>query len=113
MSFSEQLVYMLVAGFLANNVWRWAGVVASRGLDENSEIVRWVRAVATALVAGLVAKIVLFPSGDLALVPQGLRVGALAAAVVAYFAFRRSVIAGVAAGEIVLIGGNYAGLYWL
>ena len=45
MSFSEQLVYMLVAGFLANNVWRWAGVVASRGLDENSEIVRWVRAV--------------------------------------------------------------------
>ena len=48
------LVLMLV-GFLPNDVWRLLGVVVGRGLDEESELLVWVRAVATAVLAGVIA----------------------------------------------------------
>ena len=35
---------LVLAGFLPSEVWRWLGVVFARGLDEDSEIVVWVRA---------------------------------------------------------------------
>ncbi len=37
--------------------------VLGRGIDENSEILVWVRAVASALLAGVVAKLTLTPTG--------------------------------------------------
>ena len=50
-------------------MWRWLGVVFARGLDEDSEIVVWVRAVATAILAGVIAKLTIFAPGVLATVP--------------------------------------------
>jgi len=47
---------LLAAGFLPNEMWRMLGVVVAHGLDERSELVLWVRSVATALLAGVVAK---------------------------------------------------------
>ena len=49
---------LIAAGFLPNEVWRMLGIVVVHGLDERSELVIWVRAVATALLAGVVAKII-------------------------------------------------------
>ena len=46
---------LLLVGFLPSEIWRWLGVLLGRGLDEDSEIVLWVRAVATALVLGALA----------------------------------------------------------
>jgi hypothetical protein len=98
---------LIVAGFLPNEVWRMLGIVVARGLDEGSELVVWVRAVATALLAGVVAKIVLFPSGGLAAVPLVVRLAAMAVGFAAFVLVRRSVLAGVAAGEAVLILGAF------
>ena len=58
---------LILAGFLPSEVWRWLGVVFARGLDEDSEIVVWVRAVATAILAGVIAKLTIFAPGVLAL----------------------------------------------
>lgn len=96
---------LILVGFLPNEVWRWLGVVFARGLDEDSEIVVWVRAVATAILAGVIAKLTIFAPGVLATVPTGVRLGAVAAGFVAFVVIRRSVFAGVIAGEIALIGG--------
>lgn len=98
------LVLVLV-GFLPNEVWRWLGIAFSRGLDESSEIVVWVRAVATALLAGVIAKITLFPPGALATVPASVRIAAVAIGFLGFLALRRSVFAGVAIGEGVLVLG--------
>ena len=57
---------LIAAGFLPNEIWRMLGIVVAHGLDEGSELVVWVRAVATALLAGVIAKIILFPPGGLA-----------------------------------------------
>ena len=78
MSFAmEPYLALLLIGFLPSEVWRWLGIVLGRGLDENSEIILWVRAVATALVAAVVARIALFPPGALAAVPVEVRLAAL------------------------------------
>lgn len=96
---------LIAAGFLPNEVWRMLGIVVAHGLDESSELVVWVRAVATALLAGVVAKIVLFPPGGLAEVPLTVRLLAMAVGFVAFLIVRGSVLTGVLAGEAVLILG--------
>jgi hypothetical protein len=100
---------LIAAGFLPNEVWRMLGIVVAHGLDEGSELVVWVRAVATGLLAGVIAKIVLFPPGSLADVRLTVRLLAMAAGFAAFLLMRRSVFAGVLAGEAVLI----LGALWL
>ena len=64
---------LVLVGFLPNEIWRAFGLVLARGLNEDSEIVIWSRA-----VAGFVA----------------------------FLLMRRSVFAGVAVGEAVLLLGG-------
>jgi hypothetical protein len=98
---------LIAAGFLPNEVWRMLGIVVAHGLDEGSELVVWVRAVATGLMTGVVAKIVLFPPGGLAGVPLTVRLSAMAVGFAAFVLVRRSVFAGVLAGEAALILGAF------
>jgi len=96
---------LVLVGFLPNEVWRWLAVILSRGLDEDAEILIWVRAVATAILAGVIAKLTIFAPGVLATVPTPLRLGAVLIGFVAFMLMRRSVFAGVLAGEAALIVG--------
>jgi Branched-chain amino acid transport protein (AzlD) len=107
MTLAEIWPYLLLilAGFLPNEVWRWLGIVFSRGLTEDAEILIWVRAVATALLAGVIAKIMVLPPGALATVPISVRLTAVAAGFIGFIALRRSIFAGVAIGEVVLVAG--------
>jgi hypothetical protein len=98
---------LIAAGFLPNEVWRMLGIVVAHGLDEGSELVVWVRAVATGLLSGVVAKIVLFPPGSLADVPLTVRLSAMAVGFAAFLLVRRSILAGVLAGEAALILGAF------
>src|SRR5690349_7787257 len=82
-------------GFLPNEIWRLAGVVLVRGLDEKSQAIVWVRAVATAMLAGVLAQLILSTSGALALIPVGVRIGAAVIGFAAFLIARRSVFAGV------------------
>ena len=104
----EPYVALVLLGFLPSEVWRWLGIVLGRGLDEDSEIIQWVRAVAVALVAGVVARIVLFPPGALASVPLLVRLTAITCGFLAFQFIRRSPFAGVLAGETVLVVGALA-----
>lgn len=98
-------VMILVAGWLATDIWRWIGVFAGGKLREDSEMLIWVRCVATALVAGLISKLILFPQGILAETPLWLRLAATGFGFAAFFASRQRVIVGVLVAEIFLIGG--------
>ena len=99
------LLVLVVAGFLPNEVWRMLGLWLGSGVDEGSEVLIWVRAVATAILAGVIAKLILFPSGELTAIPLAVRVGAAACGFAAFVAARRSLLAGVAAGEAALLVG--------
>ena len=103
------LLVLLLAGFLPNEIWRMLGLMLGSGIDEGSELLVWVRAVATAILAGVIAQILVQPPGALASVPALLRYGALGAGFVAFMLTRRSIFAGVVCGEIVML----AGMWWL
>ncbi len=103
------LLVLVVAGFLPNEVWRMLGLWFGSGVDEGSELLVWVRAVATAILAGVIAQILVLPPGALASVPDWLRYGAVAAGFCVFMLTRRSIFAGVVGGEAVML----AGKWWL
>ena len=103
------LAVLLLAGVLPNEVWRMLGLWLGGGVDEGSELLVWVRAVATAILAGVIAQILVSPPGALASVPGFLRYGAVAGGFAVFIVTRRSIFAGVVCGEIVML----AGKWWL
>jgi len=98
---------LILAGFLPNEIWRLAGVMLVRGLDEKSQIIIWVRAVATAMLAGVLAQLVLSSTGALALIPVSVRIGAAVLGFLAFLAARKSVFVGVLTGELAVMAGAY------
>ncbi len=96
---------LVLFAVLPTEIWRWLAVAFARKLDESSPWLEWVRLVATSLLAGVVAKLVLAAPGALAGVPLAVRLAALAVAVTIVLTWRRRVMLAVLAGEAVLIGG--------
>ncbi len=83
------------------------GLWLGGGVDEGSELLVWVRAVATAILAGVIAQILLQPPGALASVPGWLRYVAVAAGFSGFIAVRRSTLIGVVCGELVMLAGKW------
>lgn len=96
---------LILVGFLPNEVWRVLGLMLVTGLDEDSQILVWVRAVATAMLAGVLAQLVLSSSGALGAVPVGVRVGAALLGFAAFLLGKRSVFLGVLTGELAIVIG--------
>lgn len=103
----QALLILLVAGVLPNEIWRMLGLVIGGGIDEGSELLVWVRATATAILAGVIAQILVLPPGALATVPGPLRYGAVALGFAAFVATRQSILAGVVCGEAILLIGKW------
>lgn len=98
-------VFILLAGWLPTDIWRFIGVFIGGRVREDSEALVAVRAVATALVAGVIAQLILYPSGALAESSVFLRLTAAAAGFLAYLYFGRRVIVSVIVAEMILIAG--------
>lgn len=98
---------LILFAVLPTEIWRWLAVAFARKLDENSPWLEWVRLVATSLLAGVVAKLVLAAPGALAAVPLSVRLAALAVAVTIVLIQRHRVMLAVILGEVVLIGGAW------
>lgn len=100
-------LFILLAGWLATDFWRFLGVYLGGRLSEDSELLVLVRCIATALVAAVIANLVFFPTGALAAVPLFLRAGAMIAGFLAYLAAGKRVVVGIVAGEAVLGAGIF------
>ena len=97
---------LLLFAVLPTEIWRWLAVAFARRIDADSPALEWVRCVATALLAGVVAKLIVAPPGALAAIPMALRVGSLAVTLAIMAYDRRRVMLAVLAGEATLIGGG-------
>ena len=100
-------LFILLAGWLATDIWRFLGVYVGGRLSEHSEFLVLVRSIATALVAAVIANLIFFPTGALASVPLLLRVSALIAGFLCYLAAGKRVLVGILAGEAVLAMGIF------
>lgn len=97
---------LFVAGVLAHEPWRWLGFYLGRNVDPDGEVFRWVRAVSTVLIAGLVMRLALFPAGALESVSLAVRIGALAGGIACFYVVRRNLAAGVVGGALLLTLGE-------
>lgn len=98
-------LFILVAGWLATDAWRFLGVFLGGRIAEDSDMLVLVRAVATALVAAVIANLVVFPGGGLAETPLALRLGAVLAGFAVYLVAGKRVLVGVLVAEAVLLAG--------
>jgi branched-subunit amino acid transport protein len=100
-----ELWLLLLACGVATYLWRGPGVLIASGIDERSEVFVWISCVAYAIIAGLVSRMLVMPTGALAETTVLERALGSAAALAAYFwATRRNLFVGVATG---------AGALWL
>ena len=85
MSAAAELWLLMLACGAATYLWRGLGVLLSGRLNPQSAVFEWVSCVAYALVAGLIARIIVAPSG---LMAQTALTDRLLACVVAFAAYR-------------------------
>jgi branched-subunit amino acid transport protein len=92
---------------LGTYFWRGLGVLLSGRISVNSELFIWVTCVTYAMIAGLVMRIIVIPSGLLATSLAWHRLLACALGLAAYYALRRNLFAAVGVGAVALIVLNY------
>lgn len=103
-------LFILLAGWLATDFWRYLGVYLGGHLSEDSDLLVLVRAVATALVAAVIGNLIVFPSGALADTTLALRIAAAATGFLAYLVFGRRILLGILVAEVLLLAGPHLGL---
>ncbi|PLW77296.1 AzlD domain-containing protein [Cohaesibacter celericrescens] len=97
-------LFIILAGTLPTDVWRWLGVSFAGRLRDDSEWILLARAIANALVAGVIMRLILFPSGALQDVPVWIRLVAVGLSLGLYFSLWRNLLLAVAVGGSSLVG---------
>lgn len=92
---------------VATYFWRGLGVLLSGRIKADSEIFRWVECVAYAMVAGLIVRMIVMPTGTLAMSPLWERLLACAVALVIYWLTKKNLFIAVGAGLATIVGAAY------
>ena len=81
--------------------------LGGRDPDPQREVFIWVRALSSPIVAGLVARLVVRPTGAMASISAPTRYGAALIEIAAFSMFRKNLGAGVAIGTLALVAGEF------
>ena len=92
-----------LSAVLATYVWRFVAVMISHRIEANHPIFEWFTCLAYGIIASLVARTLIFPSGLLALVPLWHRLIAMALAFVGFYLLGKRLWMGIIFGETGLI----------
>jgi branched-subunit amino acid transport protein len=88
----------VLAGALVTYLWRGAGVALSGRIRTDGPLFEWVSAVAYALLAGLIARMIVQPLGPLEATPLVDRLAASGIGLAVFLLTRRHLLLGVGAG---------------
>lgn len=81
-------------------IWRVAGILVASRIRPDSDLAKWFTAVAYAVLAGLIARLIVLQEGALASAPVPDKLAGLAIGFTAYFVSGRSVPVGTATAFI-------------
>jgi branched-subunit amino acid transport protein len=104
---TEYTLLVLACG-AGTYVWRGLGVAVSARIRPDSELFAWIGCVAFAMLAGLIGRVILMPSGALEHTALWQRLAATGVALAAYFLWSKKnlfvgVIASAAAMYLILL----------
>ncbi|HWA42756.1 MAG TPA: AzlD domain-containing protein [Hypericibacter adhaerens] len=101
---TENAIWLLIAGaFVVTYMWRGLGVALGGGMRLEGPLFRWVAAVAYAMLAGLIARMLVLPLGALGHTPLGERMLAAGVALAVFLVSRRNMLLAVFAGAATLV----------
>jgi len=63
---SSNIILVILVTSFATYLSRFLGVVSSEKIDETSKIFKWFNCIAYSVLAALIARMVIFPAGELA-----------------------------------------------
>lgn len=91
-------LYLLILGLTGTFLLRAVGVVGAGRLEQDTPLFRWIGCVAFAIAAGIMAKILLIPSGVLAEASLISRLGGVAVGLLVFFGIGRRILWGLGGG---------------
>ncbi|MEQ8443793.1 MAG: AzlD domain-containing protein [Alphaproteobacteria bacterium] len=95
----DQAIWIAVAlGWFATFMWRVLGVTIETRVRQDSPLFVWIGCVAYAMVAGLMARVMLMPGGDMDLSAMGWRLAAFLVGLAVWYWRGKSVPFGLLAG---------------
>lgn len=97
-----ELWLLVVACSITCYLWRGLGVLLSGRIRTDGDLFNWVACVAYAMVAGLIMRIIVLPTGLLATSLLSHRLIACGLGLAAYYACRRNLLVAVGAGALAL-----------
>lgn len=100
MSIEPSVSSLVIAAIAGTCFWRFAGVLVAGRLEESSPFFAWVTCVAYAIAAGLMMKLLVFPTGTLASSTLTDRTIAFALAVGVFFVARRRLVPAITTGVV-------------
>ena len=104
---SNIIVVILVTSF-ATYLSRFLGVISSEKIKETSKIFKWFNCIAYSVLAALIARMVVFPAGELAESGILIRLFVVVASVVMFLFTKRNLVYPTVASAIILaILNNY------
>ncbi len=98
---SNIIVVILVTSF-ATYLSRFLGVVSSEKIKETSKIFKWFNCIAYSVLAALIARMVVFPAGELAESGILIRLFVVVASVVMFLFTKRNLVYPTVASAIML-----------
>ncbi len=102
MTFSDPWVVLALC-IAGTFVWRAFGVAVASRIDISGALFQWFNCVAYAMLAGLITRVILIPSGTLAETPDLDRIGAMVIGLIVFFMARRNIFAGTGVAFIVFL----------
>lgn len=103
-----ELWLLVLACAAGTYLWRGLGVVLSGRIRVESELFDWIACVAYAMVAGLITRIIVMPTGLLAESLLAERLTACTLALAAYYLTRRNLFVAVGVGVMALVAFSHA-----
>ncbi|NQV98285.1 MAG: AzlD domain-containing protein [Rhodospirillales bacterium] len=102
MSLSDPWV-VLLACIGGTFVWRALGVAVASRIDISGNVFQWFNCVAYAMLAGLITRVLLIPSGTLAETPDIDRIAAMTGGLIIYFFYNRNIFIGTGTAFVLFL----------
>ena len=105
---SSNIILVILVTSFATYLSRFLGVVSSEKIKETSKIFKWFNCIAYSVLAALIARMVIFPAGELAESVIVIRLFVVVASVVMFLFTKRNLVYPTVASAIMMaILNNY------
>jgi Branched-chain amino acid transport protein (AzlD). len=93
----------LISAIFATYIWRFAGVIISHRIEANHPAFEWFTCLAYGIIASLVARTLIIPSGLMAEIPLWQRLIPMLFAFIGFYMFGKRLLVGIIFGGTAFI----------